>query len=108
MTFDDPQIVERPYQRSEHGEDGRTVCCMVCAASSTCITELAVKAHRKRHARQREHAQGHDPGMKQVCSTLPRLLRLLALTAWLGAGMAHASDYVEISQLLKTARPPKP
>ena len=42
--------------------------------------------------------------MKQVCSTLPRLLRLLALTAWLGAGMAHASDYVEISQLLKTGK----
>jgi hypothetical protein len=31
-------------------------------------------------------------------------LRLLALTAWLGAGMAHASDYVEISQLLKTGK----
>ena len=42
--------------------------------------------------------------MKQVCRTLPRLLRLLALTAWLGAGMAHASDYVEISQLLKTGK----
>jgi Flp pilus assembly protein TadD len=42
--------------------------------------------------------------MKQVCRTLPRLLRLLALTAWLGAGMAHASDYVEITQLLKAGK----
>ena len=42
--------------------------------------------------------------MKQVCRTLPRLLRLLALTAWLGAGMAHASDYVEITQLLKSGK----
>ncbi len=42
--------------------------------------------------------------MKQACRTLPRLLRLLALTAWLGAGMAHASDYVEITQLLKSGK----
>ena len=42
--------------------------------------------------------------MKQACGTLPRLLRLLALTAWLGAGMAHASDYVEITQLLKSGK----
>lgn len=43
--------------------------------------------------------------MKQVCRTLPRLLRLLALTALLGAGLAHASDYADISQLLKSGKP---
>ncbi|WP_431603927.1 tetratricopeptide repeat protein [Acidovorax soli] len=42
--------------------------------------------------------------MKQVRSTPSRLLRLLALTAWLGAGMAHASDYAEITQLLKSGK----
>ena len=30
--------------------------------------ELAVKAHRKRHARQREHAQGHDPGIQRIAA----------------------------------------
>ena len=42
--------------------------------------------------------------MKQVCRTLPRLLRLLTLATWLGAGMAHASDYVEITQLLQSGK----
>ena len=42
--------------------------------------------------------------MKQVRRTLPRLLCLLALTAWLGAGVAQTSDYAEITQLLKTGK----
>lgn len=42
--------------------------------------------------------------MKQVRRTLPRLLRLLALTALMGAGVAHADDYAEIAQLLKAGK----
>lgn len=43
--------------------------------------------------------------MKQVRRTLPRLLRLLALTALVGTGLAHANDYAEITQLLKAGKP---
>ena len=43
--------------------------------------------------------------MKQVRRTLPRLLRLLALTALVGTGLAQASDYAEITQLLKAGKP---
>lgn len=43
--------------------------------------------------------------MKQVCRTLPRFLRLLALTALVGTGLAHANDYAEITQLLKAGKP---
>ena len=42
--------------------------------------------------------------MKQVQRTLPRLLRLLALTALMGTGVAHADDYAEITQLLKAGK----
>ncbi|CAN7467384.1 MULTISPECIES: L,D-transpeptidase Cds6 family protein [unclassified Acidovorax] len=42
--------------------------------------------------------------MKPVLRTLPRLLRLAALTALLGAGVAHADDYADIAQLLKTGK----
>lgn len=42
--------------------------------------------------------------MKPVLRTLPQLLRLVALTALLGAGVAHADDYSEITQLLKTGK----
>ena len=42
--------------------------------------------------------------MKQAPSTLPRLLRLLALTALLGAGAAQADDYAEVTQLLKAGK----
>ncbi len=42
--------------------------------------------------------------MKQVRSTLPRLLRLLALTALLGSGVVHADDYADITQLLKAGK----
>jgi len=42
--------------------------------------------------------------MKQVRRTLPRLLRLLALTALVGSGLAHANDYAEITQLLKAGK----
>ncbi|WP_100411082.1 tetratricopeptide repeat protein [Acidovorax sp. 69] len=42
--------------------------------------------------------------MKQVRRTLPRLLRLLALTALVGTGMVHADDYSDITQLLKTGK----
>ena len=42
--------------------------------------------------------------MKHVRRTLPRLLRLLALTALVGAGQAYANDYAEITQLLKTGK----
>ena len=44
--------------------------------------------------------------MKQVRRTLPRLLRLLALTALVGTGaaQAQASDYAEITQLLKAGK----
>ena len=43
--------------------------------------------------------------MKQVRRTLPRLLRLLALTALVGTGLAQANDYAEITQLLKAGKP---
>lgn len=43
--------------------------------------------------------------MKQVRRTLPRLLRLLALTALLGTGAAQADDYTEITQLIKAGKP---
>lgn len=43
--------------------------------------------------------------MKQVRRTLPHLLRLLALTALLGTGAAHANDYAEITQLIKAGKP---
>ena len=43
--------------------------------------------------------------MKQVRRTLPHLLRLLALTALLGTGAAHADDYAEITQLIKAGKP---
>lgn len=44
--------------------------------------------------------------MKQVHRTLPRLLRLLALTALVGTGaaQAQANDYAEITQLLKAGK----
>ena len=42
--------------------------------------------------------------MKQVRRTLPRLLRLLALTALMATGVAHADDYAEITQLLKNGK----
>jgi tetratricopeptide (TPR) repeat protein len=42
--------------------------------------------------------------MKHVRRTLPRLLRLLALTALVGAGQAYADNYAEITQLLKTGK----
>lgn len=42
--------------------------------------------------------------MKPVLRTLPQLLRLVALTALLGAGVAHAEDYSDITQLLKTGK----
>lgn len=42
--------------------------------------------------------------MKQVRSTLPRLLRLLALTALLGTGVVYADDYADITQLLKAGK----
>ncbi|WP_119967155.1 L,D-transpeptidase Cds6 family protein [Simplicispira lacusdiani] len=43
--------------------------------------------------------------MKQVRRTLPRILRLLALTALVGTGLAQANDYAEITQLLKAGKP---
>jgi len=43
--------------------------------------------------------------MKPVRRTLPRLLRLVALTALLGTGVAQADDYAEITQLLRTGKP---
>jgi tetratricopeptide (TPR) repeat protein len=42
--------------------------------------------------------------MKHVRRPLPRLLRLLALTALVGAGQAYADNYAEITQLLKTGK----
>jgi len=42
--------------------------------------------------------------MKQVRRTLPRLLRLLALTALVGTGAAQANDYADITQLLKAGK----
>lgn len=42
--------------------------------------------------------------MTHVRRTLPRLLRLLALTALVGTGVAHADDYTDITQLLKTGK----
>ena len=51
-------------------------------------------------------AAAQHPGipMKPVLRTLPQLLRLVALTALLGAGVAHAEDYSDIIQLLKTGK----
>jgi hypothetical protein len=46
----------------------------------------------------------HCMPMKHVRRTLPRLLRLLALTALVGAGQAYADNYAEITQLLKTGK----
>ncbi len=43
--------------------------------------------------------------MKQVRCTVPRVLRLLALSALVGAGLAQAADYSEITQLLKAGKP---
>ncbi|MDY0106939.1 MAG: tetratricopeptide repeat protein, partial [Giesbergeria sp.] len=43
--------------------------------------------------------------MKPVRRTFPRLLRLLALTALVGTGLAQANDYAEITQLLKAGKP---
>jgi ketosteroid isomerase-like protein len=42
--------------------------------------------------------------MKQVRRTLPRLLRLLALSALVSAGLAQADDYAEITQLIRTGK----
>jgi tetratricopeptide (TPR) repeat protein len=42
--------------------------------------------------------------MKQVRRTLPRFLRLLALTALMGTGVAQADDYAEIAHLLKAGK----
>ena len=42
--------------------------------------------------------------MKPVLRTLPQLLRLVVLTALLGAGVAHAEDYSDITQLLKSGK----
>lgn len=42
--------------------------------------------------------------MKQTHRALPRLLRLLTLAALMGAGMAHADDYSEITQLIKSGK----
>jgi len=42
--------------------------------------------------------------MKQVRRTLPRLLRLLALTALLGASVAHANDYADIQRLQRAGQ----
>ena len=42
--------------------------------------------------------------MKPVLRTLPQLLRLVALIALLGAGVAHAEDYSDITQLLKSGK----
>ena len=42
--------------------------------------------------------------MKPVLRTLPQLLRLVALTALLGAGVVHADDYADIIQLLKAGK----
>ena len=53
----------------------------------------------------RAAAQYPDQSMKQVRCTLPRLLRLLALTALLGTGAAQADDYAEITQLIKAGKP---
>lgn len=52
----------------------------------------------------RAAAQLPEFPMKPVLRTLPRLLRLAALTALLGAGVAHADDYADIAQLLKTGK----
>ena len=51
-------------------------------------------------------AAAQHPGipMKPVLRTLPQLLRLVALTALLGAGVAHAEDYSDITQLLKSGK----
>ncbi|MDD2546612.1 MAG: tetratricopeptide repeat protein [Burkholderiaceae bacterium] len=42
--------------------------------------------------------------MKQVCRPLPRLLRLLVLSALMGSPLAYASDYADITQLLKAGK----
>ena len=42
--------------------------------------------------------------MKQARHTLPRLLRLLTLTALLGTGVVHADDYSDVTQLLKAGK----
>ncbi|KQR55358.1 tetratricopeptide repeat protein [Acidovorax sp. Leaf160] len=43
--------------------------------------------------------------MKPVLRTLPHLLRLIALSAALGAPLAHADDYADITQLLRAGKP---
>lgn len=43
--------------------------------------------------------------MKQMRRNFPRFLRLLALTAALGASIAWADDYADITQLLKAGKP---
>ncbi|MFT4241458.1 MAG: tetratricopeptide repeat protein [Acidovorax sp.] len=43
--------------------------------------------------------------MKPDRRTLPRLLRLAALAALLGAGAVQADDYAEITQLLRSGKP---
>jgi len=43
--------------------------------------------------------------MKPTRRLLPRLLRLLALTAALGSSMAWADDYADLTQLLKAGKP---
>lgn len=43
--------------------------------------------------------------MKPVLRTLPRLLRWIALSAALGAPLAHADDYADITQLLRAGKP---
>ncbi|WCM86514.1 L,D-transpeptidase Cds6 family protein [Acidovorax sp. NCPPB 3576] len=43
--------------------------------------------------------------MKHPQRTLAHLLRLIALSALLGAPLAHADDYAEITQLLKAGKP---
>lgn len=42
--------------------------------------------------------------MKFARRTLPHLLRLLALSAVLGASLAHADDYADITQLLRSGK----
>ena len=43
--------------------------------------------------------------MKQVRRNFSDVLRLLALTALLGASAAHANEYGDIAQLLRTEVP---
>ena len=101
------------------GANSALGCC--CRRSPKGLDSNAEQLHRQRRQRsalanpsatiRRSISPAHAPlGLHfwipkmHVRRTLPRFLRLLALTALVGTSLVHADDYTEITQLLKTGK----